>query len=100
MDDFFTFLENRLQEKLPGRKAQLKMAPEPMSGGKPRRMEPPESAGQSSVLALIFPNEKKDLELVLTLRTNDINHGGQISFPGGRAEEGESVSETALREAQ
>jgi 8-oxo-dGTP pyrophosphatase MutT (NUDIX family) len=100
MHRFLTFLKKRLKEKLPGRNAQLKMAPEPVSGGNPRQMEAPEDASQSSVLVLLFPNEENELELVLTLRSDDIDHGGQISFPGGRAEKDESVIETALREAR
>ena len=40
-----------------------------------------------------------DLKLVLTKRhTNLSNHGGQISFPGGRQESGESLWQTAKRE--
>lgn len=64
-----------------------------------RQMDPPEGVKQSSVLVLLFPNEDEKLELTLTLRSNDIDHGGQISFPGGRAHKGESSIETALREA-
>jgi 8-oxo-dGTP pyrophosphatase MutT (NUDIX family) len=100
MHHFLNFLESRLKEELPGRHAQLKMAPEPVSSGKPRRMEAPEDASQSSVLVLLFPNEENELELILTLRSDDINHGGQLSFPGGRAEKNESIIATALREAQ
>lgn len=37
----------------------------------------------------------------LTERAAELrHHGGQISFPGGRIDEGETVIETALREAQ
>jgi mutator protein MutT len=99
MHDFISFLEHRLSKSLPGREAQIKMAPKPISGGEQREMKAPEHANQSSVLVLLFPNEENELELTLTLRTNDIDHGGQISFPGGRAEAGETVIETALREA-
>lgn len=94
------FLKERLSDSLPGREAQIRMAPKPVSGGSQREMDPPETANQSSVLVLIFPNEERELELTLTLRSSDIDHGGQISFPGGRAEEGETTVETALREAQ
>ncbi|MEL7832678.1 CoA pyrophosphatase [Fodinibius sp. Rm-B-1B1-1] len=76
------------------------MAPRPVDGGNIRQMEPPDNAQKSSVLALLFPNEEQELELVLTLRSRDIDHGGQISFPGGRTEEGESLQQTALREAK
>jgi len=94
------FLEQRLSQNLPGRKAQIEMAPEPVDGGEIREMEPPPEVNKSSVLILLFPNEKDDLELVLTLRSHDIDHGGQISFPGGRTEKGESLQQTALREAK
>ena len=39
--------------------------------------------------------------VILTRRTDHLrNHPGQISFPGGRVEESESVHEAAVREAQ
>lgn len=41
-----------------------------------------------------------DPRLLLTLRSSDLpTHQGQISFPGGSLETGESVVEAALREA-
>lgn len=100
MNDLISFLRHRLSQNLPGRKAQIEMAPKPISGGNKRKMNAPESANKSSVLVLLFPNEENKLELTLTVRSHDIDHGGQISFPGGRAEDGETVVETALREAR
>jgi 8-oxo-dGTP pyrophosphatase MutT (NUDIX family) len=39
--------------------------------------------------------------LILTERRSDLNrHAGEISFPGGRRDEGEELIETALREAE
>jgi 8-oxo-dGTP pyrophosphatase MutT (NUDIX family) len=39
--------------------------------------------------------------LVFTERRSDLNrHAGEISFPGGRRDEGEQLIETALREAE
>lgn len=99
MQDLISFLEKRLGQNLPGRDAQLQMAPKPVNGGELRQMDAPDNAHQSSVLLLLFPNEEGNTELALTLRSDDINHGGQISFPGGRAEEGETIHKTALREA-
>jgi 8-oxo-dGTP pyrophosphatase MutT (NUDIX family) len=100
MHQLIQFLEDRLSQQLPGREAQIKMAPEPVDGGQIREMEPSAEASKSSVLILLFPNEEDKMELILTLRSSDIDHGGQISFPGGRAEKGESLEQTALREAQ
>lgn len=100
MNKLIKFLSDRLDKTLPGRKAQKKMAPKPVTGGEIRQLDPPKDVKRSSVLALLFSNEDGELELVLTLRTEHIDHGGQISFPGGRAHEGESPVATALREAK
>ncbi len=93
------FLQNRLGKPLPGLDAQLKMAPDPVSSGPKRKLNAPEHAYQSSVLLLLFPNEEQEAELLLTLRSSNINHGGQISLPGGRIDENENPSQAALREA-
>ncbi len=58
-------------------------------GGQPR-------LGGVLVLLYCYQNE---LHVLLTRRRDDLNaHAGQISFPGGRCEEGETFYETALRE--
>jgi 8-oxo-dGTP pyrophosphatase MutT (NUDIX family) len=42
-----------------------------------------------------------DLHTVFTQRREDLRrHAGEISFPGGRCEEGEELTDTALREAE
>ncbi len=41
-----------------------------------------------------------ELELILTLRTAGIKHGGQLSFPGGGKEGNETFEQTALRETR
>ncbi len=56
-----------------------------------------DSYRNSSVLAL-FLTWNNDLEILLTLRTSGIKHGGQISFPGGGREGDETHEQTALRE--
>lgn len=54
----------------------------------------------SSVLLLLFPVQGQ-IYTCLTKRNRSMkNHPGQVSFPGGRIEEGESPELTALREAQ
>ncbi len=53
----------------------------------------------AAVLVPIF-NWGADPGIVLTERRHDMRrHAGEISFPGGRGEEGESFVECALREA-
>lgn len=54
---------------------------------------------EAGVLALLYPDA--ETHLVLTVRRDDLpDHPGQISFPGGQREAGESLPETALREAE
>lgn len=51
--------------------------------------------------AVLVPivNRDDELTVLFTRRTAHLHdHAGQISFPGGRAEEGESPRDTALRE--
>lgn len=100
MHPFITYLFQRLEKALPGLDAQLQMAPTPLSDGPTRKLEAPPHARSSSVLILLYPNNTGQLELVLTLRSHNIDHGGQISLPGGRSEEEESAVEAALREAE
>ncbi|MCW9707599.1 NUDIX hydrolase [Fodinibius salsisoli] len=99
MNNLITFLRYRLQQDLPGKGAQLQMAPKPVSEGPNRPMSPDSSASPSTVLILLLPNDEMKWELVLTLRSDNIDHGGQLSFPGGRAEPNETPAATALREA-
>lgn len=99
MDTLISFLQQRLAHPLPGKAAQIKMAPQPVNGGQVREMDPSGNTAPSSVLILLI-KYRKEWELVLTLRSDDIDHGGQISFPGGRAEEDEDAPQTALREAR
>jgi 8-oxo-dGTP pyrophosphatase MutT (NUDIX family) len=55
----------------------------------------------AAVLVLLYPHER-ELYVAFTLRTEDLTeHGGQISFPGGRVEATDSSSwAAALREAR
>jgi len=100
MATFQQYLEYRLNQTLPGKPAQQKMAPHPINGeNSPRHYEPAhDDFRNSSVLAPII-SWGDEIEIVLTLRTKSINHGGQLSFPGGGKEGDETIEETALREA-
>ena len=54
----------------------------------------------SAVLAPLFQDAAGELHAVFTRRRDDLRrHPGEISFPGGRQDPGETLIETALREA-
>lgn len=54
---------------------------------------------RSAVLVALF-EENGETRVVLTRRSVDLkNHRGEVALPGGRSDEGETSSETALREA-
>lgn len=58
----------------------------------------PEGARPSAVLIAL--DASAEPSVILTQRAQHLrHHAGQISFPGGRIEAGESAAETALREA-
>lgn len=98
MHPFLKFLNTRLKDSLPGVEAQKIMAPVPDREKHPE-VSVPVDASQNSVLILFSYGKAGNLEILYTLRSKKlINHKGQISFPGGRTEEGENPVETALRE--
>ncbi len=101
MNTFQEFLTKRLNAALPGRDAHQKMAPFPKTG-RPNKThyQPANDDFRNSSVLVPFICWKEELEIVLTLRAADINHGGQLSFPGGGKEGHETVEETALRESQ
>ena len=54
----------------------------------------------SAVLVPLFTDPSGRLHAVFTKRRSDLRrHAGEISFPGGRREDGETLQQTALREA-
>lgn len=59
------------------------------------------TARPAAVLVLLFPDEDGEARLVLTERADwGGHHSGEVSFPGGRAEDGDAdLVATALREA-
>ncbi|MEX0663013.1 MAG: CoA pyrophosphatase [Balneolaceae bacterium] len=97
---FITFLKTRIEKPLPGSDAQKKMLPVPVEESNARKRTAPVDASPSSVLIPIFIDENNQLNVILTLRTSGIRHGGQICFPGGRSEQNEEPLATALRESQ
>lgn len=92
-------LESRLKRTLPGLQAQLKMTPHPRPGHQ-LYQEVNDSSVKAGVLLLLYPRRDK-LHLLLTKRTEKLSHHqAQISLPGGRQDRGESLAQTALREAR
>ena len=66
------------------------------------RFVPPEGSSprRGAVLMLFAESETGEPEVLLTERAHGMrSHPGQVSFPGGGIDEGESVVEAALREA-
>jgi 8-oxo-dGTP pyrophosphatase MutT (NUDIX family) len=92
-------LADRLARPLPGHDAHLSMAPR-----YPARRDDvsvrDRDCRDAGVLLLLLPHEGEPA-VVLTVRRDHLpDHAGQISFPGGRRENDEALSDTALREAQ
>lgn len=88
-----------LQKPLPGLAAQIKLAPQYRIPG--MRLAPPADARPAGVLILLYPHHGEwHFPLIKrAARVEDTVHGGQISLPGGSQEAGESLRETARREA-
>ena len=86
-------LKTTLTEKLPGEAAQWQMATQ---GRKLQQFEHKHSA---AVLIALYP-AIDGWRFPLIRRVDDgYVHSGQIGFPGGRIEAGESIVDAALREA-
>ena len=95
---FLDRLSTRLQRPLPGHAAHRRMAPRYDMRREALSIEN-RTCREAAVLALLLPSDDMP-SVVLTVRRDDLNdHAGQISFPGGEREEGESLREAALREA-
>ena len=93
-------LRTRLARPLPGPAAHAEMAP---LGRDPDLsvLDPEGKNGRlAATLILLYPGPDARPHFVLTERQPTLRaHSGQISFPGGRIEAGETAEETARREA-
>ncbi|MBC8351823.1 MAG: CoA pyrophosphatase [Planctomycetes bacterium] len=89
-------LRRRLAQPLPGIAACTSFSPELSYG---RHHGPPaHDARQAAVLLLLYPG-RNSWHLPLTVRPTAMSsHGGQVSFPGGEIELGETFEQAALRE--
>jgi len=92
-------LRVRLAETLPGVEAQMRFAPAPARSGWVAGHYP-EDARVAAALLLVYPAGDGPA-VPLTVRASGLaRHAGQISLPGGAADPGETLAQTALREAQ
>lgn len=93
--DFLKNLESDLKKDLPGKKAQIKMAP-----GTRNRIKSNEKCREAGVLILLYP-KNQELHITFIQRTEyNGPHSGQISFPGGKSERtDQDIIYTALRES-
>jgi len=91
-------LKERLAGTLPGAEAQRRFAPSPVRPDwEPGR--PGINTRTAAVLLLLYPSDR-GVSLPLTVRASGLaRHPGQISLPGGACDPGETLVETALREA-
>lgn len=91
-------LRVKLAETLPGIEAQMRFAPAPpRAGWKAGHL--PDDARIAAALLLLYPGDDGPA-IPLTVRASGLaRHAGQISLPGGAADPGETLAETALREA-
>lgn len=93
------YLTKRLQEPLPGVSAHEPLRARPNGSIIPdfRHKLPPKPG---SVLILLY-EENGNIKFPLIKRPQYLGaHSGQVSLPGGKAEAGETIIETALREGE
>lgn len=92
-------LAERLEDPLPGHEAHLHMAPRYPARRADLSVEE-RDCREAGALVLLHPHDGEPA-VVLTVRRDHLpDHAGQISFPGGQREPEETLSDTALREAE
>jgi len=98
LDEIERSLRERLSGTLPGVQAQLRFAPSPIRPGW-RAGHFPADSRMAAALLLLYPHDHK-LVIPLTVRASGLaRHAGQVSLPGGATDPGETLAQTALREA-
>jgi 8-oxo-dGTP pyrophosphatase MutT (NUDIX family) len=91
-------IAGRLARSLPGPAAQTRFAPELTYG---RHQIPPlPDARQAAVMLLLYPVEDQWSVPLIVRPENMSAHAGQVSFPGGETEVGETAEEAAMRELE
>lgn len=91
-------LRRALARPLPGLDAQVRMAPPSRAGWDPDN--PPPGLRDAAALVLVYPLAGTP-HVLLTVRAAGLRrHTGQVSLPGGRVDDGESIEAAALRETR
>ena len=97
IETFTAYLEKKLQEPLPGKKAHLEVAPYRKVDFNKEEIN---QAKKSGVLILFYVKNHEVFTALMQRTIYNGAHSGQISFPGGKAEKmDKSIYHTALREA-
>jgi len=96
---FLSILSELEAHPLPGIEAHRKMIPELRTIPSLKEIKRSQPA-QAGVLALFYPDREEETRFLLTLRASySGTHSAQVSFPGGKHEEGDrDLAHTALRE--
>jgi 8-oxo-dGTP pyrophosphatase MutT (NUDIX family) len=89
-------IRSALQAQLPGLDAQLRLAPRPRVGWDPHQV--PDGLRDAAALVLLYPVDDEP-HVLLTVRGALRHHTGQVSFPGGAVDAGETLEHAAVREA-
>ncbi len=89
-------IRSALQAPLPGLEAQLRLAPRPRVGWDPYQV--PDGLRDAAALVLLYPVDEEP-HVLLTVRGALRHHTGQVSFPGGAVDAGETLEDAAVREA-
>ncbi len=99
-DEFLISLSKVKNLPLPAQASQFKMSPPFRLELQEMYKESMKNANRAGVMALFYPDKKRQIKLVLILRnTYKGVHSAQISFPGGKFEpQDDSLIKTAIRE--